>query len=57
MRTFIKNCWASIARPLGALRELLAGPPMTEQGRNRQTLTEARVRNDAGLHWFYRTPF
>jgi hypothetical protein len=51
-----KNCWASIVRPLVGLRELLAGPPLTEQDRNRQTLTEARVRNAAALHWFYRTP-
>ena len=57
MRTFIKNCWASSARPLACLRELLAGPSMTEQERNRQTLTEARVRNAAALHGFYRTPF
>jgi hypothetical protein len=42
MRTFIKNCWASNARPLASLRELLARPPMTQQERNRQTLTEAR---------------
>ena len=52
-----KNCWASIIRPLVGLRKLLAGPPLTEQERNRQTLTEARVRNAAALHWFYRTPF
>jgi hypothetical protein len=52
-----KNCWVSIARPLAELRELLAGPSMTEQERNRQTLTEARVRNAAALHGFYRTPF
>ena len=52
-----KNCWASIIRPLVGLRELLAGRPMTEQERNCQTLTEARVRNAAALHWFYRTPF
>jgi hypothetical protein len=52
-----KNCWASIVRPLVGLRELLAGPSMTEQERNRQTLTEARVRNAAALHGFYRTPF
>jgi hypothetical protein len=52
-----KNCWVSIVRPLTALRELLAGPPLTEQERNRQTLTEARVRNAAALHWFYRTPY
>jgi hypothetical protein len=57
MRTFIQNCWASIARPLAGLRELLAGPSMTEHHRNRQTLTQARVRNAAALHWFYRTPF
>ena len=52
-----KNCWVSIVRPLVGLWELLAGPPMTEQERNRQTLTEARVRNATGLHGFYRTPF
>jgi hypothetical protein len=57
MRILIKNCWASVARPLAGLRELLAGPPMTEQYRNHQTLTEGRVRNAAGLAWFYRTPF
>jgi hypothetical protein len=52
-----KNCWASIIRPLAGLRKLLAGPPMTQQDRDRQTLTEARVRNAAALHWFYRTPY
>ena len=52
-----KNCWASIVRPLAGLRELLAGPPMTEQERNLQILTEARVRNAAALHGFYRTSF
>jgi hypothetical protein len=52
-----KNCWASIARPLAGLRELLAGPPMTDQERNRQTLIEARVRNAAALHCFYRPPW
>jgi hypothetical protein len=57
MKTFIKNRWASVARPLTGLRELLAGPPMTEQGRNSQALTEARVRNAAGLHGFYQSPF
>jgi hypothetical protein len=57
MRTFIKNCWASSARPLVGLRELLAGPSMTEQERNRQTLTEARVRNAAGVHGIYQSPF
>jgi hypothetical protein len=57
MRTFIKNCWASNARSLAGLRELLAGPPMTEQERNRQTLTQARVRNAADLHGFYQSPF
>jgi hypothetical protein len=57
MRTFIKNCWASIARPLASLQELLAGSPMTEQDRNRQTLTEARVRIAADLHGFYQRPF
>jgi hypothetical protein len=51
-----KNCWVSIVRPLARLRELLAGPPLTEQERTRQTLTEARARNAAALHWFYRTP-
>jgi hypothetical protein len=57
MRTFIKNCWASSARPLAGLRELLAGPSMTEQERNRQTLTQARVRNATGLRGFYQNPF
>jgi hypothetical protein len=57
MKTFIKNCWANSARPLVGLRELLAGPPLTEQERNRQTLTEARVRNAADLHGFYQSPF
>jgi len=57
MRTLIKNFWASTARPLVGLRELLVGPPMTEQDRNRQILTEARVRDATGLHWFHRTPF
>ena len=57
MRTFIKNPWASIARPLASLRELVAGPPMSEQDRNRQALTEARARNATGLDRFYRTPF
>jgi hypothetical protein len=52
-----KNCWASTIRLLVGLRELLAGPPLTEQERNRQSLTEARVRNAAALHWFYRTPY
>jgi hypothetical protein len=52
-----KNFWASNARPLAGLRELLAVPPMTEQERNRQSLTEARVRNAAALHWFYRPPY
>ena len=52
-----KNCWVSIVRPLVGLWELLAGPPMTEQERNRQTLTEARVRNAAALHRFYQSPF
>jgi cytoplasmic iron level regulating protein YaaA (DUF328/UPF0246 family) len=52
-----KNCWVSLVRPLADLRELLAGLPMTERDRRRQTLTEARVRNAAALHWFYRTPF
>ena len=52
-----KNCWVSIVRPLASLRELLAGPPLTEQERNRQTLAEARVRNAAALHWFYQSPF
>jgi hypothetical protein len=57
MRTFIKNRWASIPRPLAGFRELLAGPPMTQQDRDRQTLTKARVRNAAALHWFYKSPF
>jgi hypothetical protein len=57
MRTFIKNFWASNARPVASLRELLAGPPMTEQERNHQTLTEARVRNVVDLHGFHQTPF
>ncbi len=52
-----KNCWASIIRSLVGLRKLLAGPAMTEQERNRQALTEARVRNVAALHWFYRPPY
>jgi hypothetical protein len=52
-----KNCWVSLVRPLARLREFLAGPPMTEQDHRRQTLTEARVRNAAALHWFYRIPF
>jgi hypothetical protein len=52
-----ENCWASIVRPLVSLWELLAGPPMTQQDRDRQTLNKARVRNAAALHWFYRTPF
>jgi hypothetical protein len=52
-----KNFWASNARPLPGLRELLAGPPMTEQERNRQTLTEARVRNAVDLRGFYQSPF
>jgi hypothetical protein len=52
-----KNFWASNARPLAGLRELLAVPPMTEQERNRQTLTEARVRNAVDLRGFYQSPF
>jgi hypothetical protein len=52
-----QNRWVNIARPLADLRKLLAGPPMTEQERDRQTLTEARLRNAAGLHGFYRSPF
>jgi hypothetical protein len=52
-----KNCWASIVRSLAGLRELLAGPPLTQQDRDRQTLTEARVRNVAALHWFHRPPY
>lgn len=52
-----KNFWASLASPLVDLRELLAGPPLTERERRRQALTEARTRNAASLNWFYRTPF
>jgi hypothetical protein len=52
-----KNFWASIARPLTGLRELLAGPPMTERDRRRQALTEAKAREATGVNWFYRTPF
>jgi hypothetical protein len=48
-----RNCWASIVRTLAGLRELLAGPPMTQQDRDRQALTEARARNATALHWFY----
>jgi hypothetical protein len=36
--------------PLAGLRELLAGPPMTEWDHNRQTLAEANARNaDGGI--------
>lgn len=52
-----KNFWASVVGPLASLRELLAGPPMTEQDRRRQSLEEARSRNAAALNWFNRTPF
>jgi hypothetical protein len=52
-----RNFWASIVRPLSSLRELLAGPLMTERDRNRQTLADANARNAAALNWFYRTPF
>jgi hypothetical protein len=52
-----RNFWASIVRPLAGLRELLAGPPMTERDRSRQTLAEANARNAAALNWFYRTSF
>ena len=52
-----KNCWASIIRPLLGLRKLLAGPPMTQQDRDRQALTEAKVRNAAASYWFYQPPF
>jgi len=52
-----KNFWTGIARTLTGLRELLAGPPMTERDRSRQALTEAKARNTAALNWFYRTPF
>jgi hypothetical protein len=52
-----KNCWVSIVRPLAGLRELLAGPPLIEQERNRQTLAEARVRNAVGLYGFHQSPF
>jgi hypothetical protein len=56
-RNFGSSSWVSVARPLASLWELLAGPPMTEQYRNCQTLTEATVRNAAGLHGFYQSPF
>jgi hypothetical protein len=52
-----KNRWASIVRSLAGLRELLSGPPLTQQDRDRQALTEARARDAAALCWFYRGPF
>lgn len=52
-----ENFWASVASSLAGLRALLAGPPMTEQDRRRQTLAEAKIKDAASLNWFYGMPF
>ena len=49
-----KNILARFAKLHGAVTHLLAGPPMSERERYKQTVVEARARNLEGLAgcWF-----
>lgn len=50
----VKNILARITKLHGAVTHLLAGPPMSERERYKQTVVEARARNLEGLAsaWF-----